>query len=102
MTPEEARKASKLRQKASRKQHGIASYPTMIQQQAMTGKPFTQTQQNLFRAVQQKKGVTSQTKYAKANQINLVTKTPWNYFWEDDKWRERRSHGGGGGGGIQT
>ncbi len=101
MTPQEAREALKAKQKASMKQHGIASYPTMLQRQSMTGKPFTETQKNLFRAVEQKKEITPQTKYAKANQIYLAIKHPWKYFWEDDKWHEKRE-GGGGGGGIQT
>jgi len=105
MTPEEARKAFKEKQKQTKKQHGIAPYPTMIYRQTMSGKPLSETQKNYIRAIEQKKEITTQTKYAKANQINLAIKYPWRYFWDDDKWHERKSGGGGssgGGGAIQT
>lgn len=105
MKPTEARKMLEEKQKQSKKQHGISQYPVMFYRQTLAGKPFSETQKNYIRAVQQKKEITPQTKYTKANQINLAIKYPWKYFWEDDKWHERKSGGSGSSGGgsaIQT
>jgi len=105
MTPEEVRKEFKEREKQNKKQHGIAPYPIMLHRQQLKGKPLSETQKTYIKAIEQEKKITKQTKYAKANQINLIKRYPWRYFWDDDKWHERKSGGGGtsgGGGAIQT
>lgn len=105
MTPQEARKLREKQHKKQKAEHGISSTVSMLQQRQLTGRPLSRPQENVFRAMHQKTQITPQTKYAKANQIYLAIKYPWKYFWEDDKWHERKPGGGSSGSGgaaIQT